>query len=237
MKRHQAEINSKASLRHGFTLVELLVVISVIAILASMLLPAVSMVRAAAVKTKCSNNMRQIGLALSAYANENEGTFPGLWNYVGSVPWQFPWQGALRGYTGMEETLPMAPNWFMRTVHVCPNYTGRADGLFQSNVTGYGLNFQAPLDAGFTYVDYHEGFPSRMYVPHSSTVLMAESNLNAPLTMSKDLMLTNTDPDQWLGYHLTRHNGANNFLFADGHVEAISKQAMFAKYDNAYRLR
>ena len=59
--------------RRAFTLIELLVVISIIGILAGMLLQGTSLAMAAARKSDCLNRQRQIGLAMTAYAGENEG--------------------------------------------------------------------------------------------------------------------------------------------------------------------
>jgi len=143
-------------LRRAFTLIELLVVIAIIAILIGLLLPAIQKVREAADRTRCTNNLKQIGLAINNYHND-KGEFPcgmiytgdQLQNYVGGIPWIrsiFP-------YLEINKKLDDNRNFDLGT---CPS-DPRGDEIiwntsFGGSGNGWGLYWYVPLDKN-TYGD------------------------------------------------------------------------------------
>ena len=136
----------------GFTLVELLVVIGIIALLISILLPTLSSARRQANSVKCLSNLRQIGTAFVLYANEYKGTFPVAVHEVGNAKYPIneehrwpdliaPFVSAVKDmkYDNLEDIRRSSVIWG------CPEWT-KTDDYDATNLAdrvrvGYGMNY------------------------------------------------------------------------------------------------
>ena len=142
--------------RHGFTLVELLVVIGIIALLVGILLPALNKARAAGAKTQCLSNLRQLNVAVLQYTHDNKGhCFP--YNYA---PSQILWQVLLLPYiapqsrkldlysTNATSQAAVAQLQLRETVYFCPVARDPLNGLNISGSTASGGAFNCWGPAG-----------------------------------------------------------------------------------------
>ncbi len=215
--------------RLGFTLMELLTVVTIIAVLATMLTPVIGMVRDQAKASQCASNMRQLAVGFGAYALDNEG----LWPYpaVGAPAPSGDPNSFTVHFTGdafltyIEESV-RAGGGFHHPVLRCP----AARASFQGRLTHYAC---APnrLSTGQSVL------ASRIKRPGETVLLKDCQDFGYPFWRDKPSTLRPffwTTPAPYpageFGSLDNRHNGAANFLFGDLHMSKVVQRATRAEY-------
>ncbi|MDD2709468.1 MAG: prepilin-type N-terminal cleavage/methylation domain-containing protein [Verrucomicrobiae bacterium] len=196
--------------RRAFTLVELLVTVAILGLLASLLMPALSAVREKSRQIKCVNNLKQVGLACSMYAQENNGI---LFIHLLNAPAEtyLPTLFKQKGYISNTSvcfcpSCPVGGTFSQTYTYGIRNYRTTDPYIFYD-----GANFAS----GSSYLRFYDP-------PNPADFYLFTDSVYGPahVAAGKQRHVTLTVPTNAEGGVHMRHNGVANVLFLDGHVEA-----------------
>jgi len=225
--------------QNAFTLIELLVVIAIIAILAAILFPVFAKVREKARQTSCSSNMKQLGLSIMQYIQDNDETFPsGQYQAAGNGGnTGAGWAGQVKKYIKADGLFrcpdDSTPVDKAENAIVCSyGYNAHLDAADGNNphtttlaslnapastvclfeVTGVNVKWWNAVDAfGYSEVDSVANIGWNTWYPASPSNQYATGNMATPFGTAPAGLSPFTTPG--------RHNDGSNFLACDGHVK------------------
>lgn len=207
--------------KKAFTLVELLVVVAVIGILIGIVVPAVNRGIAAADTARCAANMRTVGMALTAYAQDHKGKLPLVYNQVPNYEW-------IPGFDGWSEA---AKN--QRLAYVLEPY-GTEPACFECPAAlrkigrpAAGAHYRVPyrIEHEFLNRAYPFGNISLGKEPMNLFQLQDQVKLDAPKLVIYYESVVPGNPNYM---QEPAHRGKQNWLFLDGHVETLAREELDA---------